>query len=58
MYLLYVGVIDNLPYPVVLGHDLPVLFNLIHSAQPCNAALTRAQVKQAEDVFDDWTIKG
>lgn len=49
MYLLNVGVTDNLQFPVVLGHDLPVLLDLIKPVQTCNAALTRAQVKQMED---------
>ncbi|XP_051793889.1 uncharacterized protein LOC110946664 [Acanthochromis polyacanthus] len=46
-YLLNVGVTNNLPFPVVLGHDLPVLLDLIHPSQMCNVALTRAQAKTA-----------
>ena len=32
-YLLNIGVVDNLPYPVVLGRDLPVLFDLLEGKQ-------------------------
>ncbi|XP_024117097.1 uncharacterized protein LOC112138718 [Oryzias melastigma] len=46
IYLLNVGVADSLPYPVVLGHDLPVLLDLLHVTQGCNVAVTRAQAKQ------------
>ncbi|XP_023182633.1 uncharacterized protein LOC111606305 [Xiphophorus maculatus] len=55
-YLLNVGVVDNLPFPVILGNDLPVLTDLLNSPQ-CNVALTRAQAKQSEDiVFDLSTL--
>ncbi|XP_026010619.1 uncharacterized protein LOC113013700 [Astatotilapia calliptera] len=48
MYLLNVGVVNSLPYSVVLGRDLPVLFDLLESEQTeeCNVAVTRAQAKQ------------
>lgn len=44
-YLLNVGVADKLSFPVVLGSDLPVLFDLLHQSQSCNVAVTRAQAK-------------
>jgi len=44
-YLLNVGVTDNLPFPVVLGHDLPVLLDLIQPSSICSMALTRAQAR-------------
>ncbi|XP_049447271.1 uncharacterized protein LOC125897860 [Epinephelus fuscoguttatus] len=47
-YLLNIGVVDNLPFPVVLGDDLPVLFDLLNPTQSCNVALTRAQAKHAD----------
>lgn len=47
-YLLNVGVADTLPFPVVLGHDLPVLFDLLNPGRSCNVAVTRAQAKRAE----------
>lgn len=47
-YMLRVGLIDHLPYPVVLGRDLPILFDLLTPSQSCNVALTRAQSKQRE----------
>ena len=46
-YLLNVGVVDNLPFPVILG-DLPVLFDLLNPTQSCNVALTRAQAKHVD----------
>ncbi len=45
-YLLNVGVIDNLPFPVILGDDLPVLIDLLQP-KSCNVALTRAQAKKS-----------
>lgn len=46
-YLLNVGVVDNLPFPVILGSDLPVLIDLLKPFQ-CNVAITRAKAKQTE----------
>ena len=43
-YLLNIGVSGNLPFPVVLGSDLPVLFDLLRKPHSCNVAVTRAQV--------------
>ncbi|XP_051271638.1 uncharacterized protein LOC127372197 isoform X2 [Dicentrarchus labrax] len=50
-YLLNIGVVDSLPFPAVLGRDLPVLFDLLESDQSrkCNAAVTRAQAIQSND---------
>uniref|UniRef100_A0A667YIB5 Gypsy retrotransposon integrase-like protein 1 n=1 Tax=Myripristis murdjan TaxID=586833 RepID=A0A667YIB5_9TELE len=48
-YLLNIGVADNLPFPVVLGRDLPVLFDLLNPGQKCNVAVTRARVKQPDE---------
>ncbi|XP_073768889.1 uncharacterized protein isoform X4 [Danio rerio] len=48
-YLLEVGVVDNLPYPVVLGRDLPVLLDLIQPMSQCNMVLTRAKAKQQDE---------
>ncbi|KAL1271128.1 hypothetical protein QQF64_030146 [Cirrhinus molitorella] len=50
-YLLEVGVADNLPYPVILGHDLPVLLDLLQPGRLCNAVVTRAKKKQAEETM-------
>lgn len=48
-YLLKVGVVEELPYPVILGQDFPLLLNLL----PCNSVgsmvMTRAQVRQSMD---------
>ncbi|KAK7912657.1 hypothetical protein WMY93_012868 [Mugilogobius chulae] len=46
-----VGVVDSLPYSVVLGRDLPVLFDLLEreQSQNCCAALTRAQARKLEE---------
>lgn len=46
-YLMEVGLSPELPYPVVLGQDLPVLFDLL-PLQACNAAVTRAMAKSEE----------
>lgn len=54
-YLLNVAFVDNLPDYMILGRDLPVLTDLLHSVEPCisisndvNVAcmvMTLAQVK-------------
>lgn len=48
-YLLNVGIADNLPSPVVLGYDLPILLDLIPSGETCNLVITRAQAKSKDD---------
>ncbi|XP_043958900.1 uncharacterized protein LOC122823389 [Gambusia affinis] len=50
-YLLKVGVADNLPYPVVLGEDLPIIYDLLRDVQSCNVAVTRAQAKNQDEHF-------
>ncbi len=47
-YLLEVGIADNLPFPVVLGHDLPVLWDLLQLVPTCNMVVTRAQARKEE----------
>ncbi|ROL42861.1 hypothetical protein DPX16_8607 [Anabarilius grahami] len=47
-YLLEVGLSPELPYPVVLGQDLPVLFDLL-PLQAFNAAVTQAMAKSGEE---------
>ncbi|XP_057693505.1 uncharacterized protein LOC130916648 [Corythoichthys intestinalis] len=51
-YLLNVGVADNLPFPVILWGDLPVLIDLLPHPQ-CNVVVTRAQSKQSEEIVSD-----
>ncbi|XP_063334795.1 uncharacterized protein si:ch211-282j22.3 isoform X2 [Pelmatolapia mariae] len=48
-YILNIGVAENLPFPVVLGRDLPVLFDLLNPSHTCNVAVTRAQAKKKEE---------
>lgn len=48
IYLLNIGVADNLPFPAVLGWDLPVLFDLLDSSQRCNVAVTYLAKKLEE----------
>ncbi|XP_076146551.1 uncharacterized protein LOC143131060 [Alosa pseudoharengus] len=50
-YLLNVVVADNLPYPVVLGRDLPVLLDLLEPDKnlKCCAAVTRGQAKKSNE---------
>ncbi len=47
-YLMKVGLAQNLPYPVILGHDFPALMDLLPLQDTCNVVLTRAQSKQNE----------
>ncbi|XP_048852782.1 uncharacterized protein LOC125720913 [Brienomyrus brachyistius] len=49
VYLLTVGVADRLPFPVVLGRDMPVLFDLLSPIQNCNIVVTRARGKRVEE---------
>lgn len=49
VYLLNIGVADNLPFPVILGRDLPVLFDLLDYSHTCNVAVTRAQARKPAD---------
>ncbi|XP_038147858.1 uncharacterized protein LOC119787881 [Cyprinodon tularosa] len=49
LYLLNIGVAENLPFPVVLGQDLPVLCDLLNFNNMCNAALTRSQASKREE---------
>ncbi|KAL1254106.1 hypothetical protein QQF64_016335 [Cirrhinus molitorella] len=48
-YLLEVAVADNLPFPVVLGHDLPVLRDLLQLVPTCNMVVTRARASRGEE---------
>lgn len=48
-YLLDVGVADELPFPVVLGHDLPVLWDLLQPVPSCNMVITRAKASTGEE---------
>ncbi|XP_047207449.1 protein NYNRIN-like [Girardinichthys multiradiatus] len=48
-YLLNVGVADNLPFPVVLGEDLPVLYDLLKPAKDYNVAITRTKAKEVNE---------
>lgn len=43
------GVADNLPFPVVLGHDLPVLWDLLQPVPSCNIVVTRAKARKREE---------
>ncbi|XP_076844741.1 uncharacterized protein LOC143489530 [Brachyhypopomus gauderio] len=50
MYRLNVGILDQIPYTVVLGRDLPILIDLLTSSQKTAEAfaVTRSQAKQNE----------
>ena len=48
-YLLRVGLSDELPYSVILGQDLPVLFDLLPPGRNCNLAITRSMAMRGED---------
>ncbi len=48
-YLLEVGIADGLPFPVVLGHDLPVLWDLLQLVPTCNVVVTRAKARKREE---------
>lgn len=51
-YILEVGVVDGLPYPMILGRDLPVLVDLLRDdnesmrVKECSVALTRAKAQK------------
>ncbi|XP_035999649.1 uncharacterized protein LOC118564770 [Fundulus heteroclitus] len=48
-YLLKVVVADALPFPVILGEDLPVLNDLLKPAKDCNVAITRAKAAEVNE---------
>ncbi|KAG1926090.1 gag-pol fusion protein [Pimephales promelas] len=48
-YLLKVAVVEKLPYPVILGQDFPLLFNLLPFNSACSMVMTRAQAMQSMD---------
>lgn len=45
-YLMKVGIAETLPYPILLGTDMPVLAELLQDTEWCGV-VTRAQSKQA-----------
>ncbi|KAG5267118.1 hypothetical protein AALO_G00218190 [Alosa alosa] len=45
-YLVSVGVAEHLPYPVVLGKDIPGLLELVKPVKPCNMVVTRAKIRE------------
>ncbi|KAG1956974.1 gag-pol fusion protein [Pimephales promelas] len=49
VYLLNVGLVDDLPYSMLLGQDLPVLCDLLPGRRDCNMAETRSMVKKREE---------
>lgn len=55
-YLMKVGLVQNLPYSVILGHDFPALMDLLIFRDTCNVVLTRAQSKQKESDEDENTL--
>ena len=46
IYLVNIGVAENLPFPAVL----PVLFDLLNTNHTCNVAVTRAQAMEKEEL--------
>lgn len=48
-YLLDVGIADNLPFPVVLVHALPVLWDMLQPVPSCNMVVTRAKASKWEE---------
>ncbi|KAG2455998.1 DLRB2 protein, partial [Polypterus senegalus] len=55
-YELPMGIVDNMPYPVLLGLDVPGIEDLLQSALQAEAlVVTRAQAaKQKERSHDNW----
>ncbi len=49
VYLLNVGLVDDLPHSVLLGQDLPVLFDLLPGSQECNMVQTRSIARKREE---------
>ena len=56
-YLLSVGVMDESPYPVVVGQDVPVLAELLQSKDTAATAFvtTRAQSRAQHDLSQGWS---
>ena len=54
-YLITVAVAEKLPYPVVLGKDIPGLATLVDQEQSCNMAVTRSQTK-TQDGDRSWDM--
>ncbi|XP_073726116.1 uncharacterized protein [Misgurnus anguillicaudatus] len=50
-----VGLASNLPYPVIIGHDYPLLMDLLHPSNMCNVVLTRAKTKQSQNQVENET---
>lgn len=48
MYLLKVGVVDGLPYSIILGQDFPALLELVPTKGECNIIVTRAMARKRE----------
>ena len=51
-YLVTVGVLEDLPYPVVLGKDMPGLVQLLNLEKACHMVVTRAQAPR-DSTWDD-----
>lgn len=49
VYLQNVGLVDDLPYSILLGQDLPVLFDLLPGRRECNIAETRSIARKREE---------
>lgn len=43
------AVADKLPFPVVLGHDLPVLWDLLQAIPKCNLVTTRSKAAKLKE---------
>lgn len=48
IYLMELGLADYLPFPVVLGRDLLVFWDLLQPAPTCNVVVTQANVREGE----------
>lgn len=60
-YLLTVGVMDTCPYPIILGQDVPVMFDrLQRDANPANCCcvIMRAQFKKSDqEIWSELPLK-
>ncbi|XP_036066885.1 uncharacterized protein LOC112138883 isoform X2 [Oryzias melastigma] len=56
-FLMSVGVVDSLAYPVILGQDLPILQELVGNCKPVNT-VTRSQKRTQNLTQESETQKG
>lgn len=54
-FLVTVGVVTELPYPVLIGQDIPILGDLVQQSKPCSLVITRSKSSPCQD--EENTLK-